>query len=156
MALQTYVESGDFAAYAQLGGIATIRSYCGKVYGDVHAALVKCIPSAHHEFLADLAPYLETDEYLFSHAGYSPAEPLDRSVSSMVLHSHQTLFMGETPLPKVAVCGHYFQRTHLPIMADHIICLDTGCGILGGPLTAAFLPERCLWQVSPQLGLESI
>ena len=52
------------------------------------------------------------------------------------------------------MCGHYFQQTRRPHISDGIICLDTGCGILNGPLTAALLPERQLIQVSTDLRVE--
>ncbi len=151
LALRSYLRTGDFVAYARVGGIATIRAYCGEVRGDVHAAFAGAIPAAHREFLANVKSYFETKDYLFSHCGYSPGDPLDRSAQSMVLRSHQRLFTGETPLQKVAVCGHYFQRTHVAVLTETLICLDTGCGILSGPLTAAMLPERRVVQVSPGL-----
>jgi calcineurin-like phosphoesterase family protein len=154
-ALKTFLKTGDFAAYAQLGGIATIRAYCGEVYGDVRTALQRAIPSGHRVFLDSLQTHLEVPRYLFSHAGYSPKAPLDRSRESMVLTSHQDLFTEEPPLRKLCICGHYFQRTRKPYISRRIICLDTGCGILKGPLTAALLPERTLIQVTTDLKMRT-
>jgi len=151
--LLTYLRSGDFAAYAEAGGIATIRAYCGEVHGDVHAALERALPPTHCGFLRDLTPYFETKDYLFSHCGYSPESPLDRSVEAMVLQSHQRLFENSAPLRKLAVCGHYFQRTLKPFLSERVICLDTGCGILGGPLSAVLLPDFRVVQVSTDLSL---
>jgi len=153
LGLLTYLRSGDFAAYAAAGGIATIRAYCGVVHGDVRATLEREMPETHRAFLQDLAPYFETNEYLFSHCGYSPESPEDRSVEAMVLQSHQRLFENGAPLGKLAVCGHYFQRTRRPFITDRVICLDTGCGILGGPLSAVLLPGSGIVQVSPDLNL---
>jgi len=151
--LLTYLRSGDFAAYAEAGGIATIRAYCGEVHGDVRAALERELPQTHCGFLRDLTPYFETKDYLFSHCGYSPESPLDRSVETMVLQSHQRLFENSVPLGKLAVCGHYFQRTRRPFISERVICLDTGCGILGGPLSAVLLPDFRIVQVSTDLSL---
>jgi serine/threonine protein phosphatase 1 len=151
--LLAYLRSGDFAAYAEAGGIATIRAYCGEVRGDVRAAFERTMPQAHYGFLRDLKPYLETENYLFSHCGYSPESPSDRSLETMVLQSHQRLFDNGATLEKLAVCGHYFQRTQKPFITERVICLDTGCGILGGPLSAALLPDLRIVQVSTDLNL---
>jgi serine/threonine protein phosphatase 1 len=149
--LLSYLSSGDFAAYAAAGGIPTIQAYCGAVSGDVRASLERELPSAHKTFLANLEPYFETEDYLFSHSGYSPESPGDRSQETMVLRSHQKLFENGAPLGKLAVCGHYFQRTRTPFVTDRVICLDTGCGILGGPLSAILLPEMRIVQVARDL-----
>lgn len=149
--LLEYLRAANFGTYAENGGIPTIRSYCGEVHGDVHARMLEAVPTSHREFLATLQDYFETQEYLFSHSGYDPTAPSVRSLESMVLENHQGLFQGERTLPKVAICGHYFQNTFRPFLADLFICLDTGCGILSGPLTAMLLPERRIVQVWPDL-----
>src|SRR6266481_541808 len=38
VALKSFLSDGDFASYARIGGIATIKGYCGEVYGNVRAA----------------------------------------------------------------------------------------------------------------------
>ena len=156
VALAEYLRTGDFAEYAANGGIPTIRSYCGEVSGDVHSAMLRSVPPSHEEFLKHLVDYVETPNYLFSHSGYDPSDPMDRSRESMVLMSHQELFEQPLRLQKVAVCGHYFQRSHVPVMRDDLVCLDTGCGMLGGPLTALLLPERHGIQVSADLAVTPI
>jgi serine/threonine protein phosphatase 1 len=156
VALLDYLHTGHFAEYAASGGIPTIRSYCGEVSGNVHSAMLASVPPAHREFLRQLSDFVETDSYLFSHAGYDPGHPMDRSQRSMVLTSHQELFEQPAVLPKVTVCGHYFQRSHAPIIRPHLVCLDTGCGMLNGPLTALLLPERQGVQVWPHLSVTSV
>jgi serine/threonine protein phosphatase 1 len=154
-ALKSFLDGGDFASYAQIGGIATLKTYCGEIYGDVLSALDRALPSSHRQFLSSLKTFVETSEYLFSHAGYSPSVPFDRSRDTMVLRSHQDLFTSRPTLNKTCVCGHYFQQTRRPHISQGVICLDTGCGILNGPLTAALLPEKQLIQVSEDLRVES-
>lgn len=152
-ALKAFLSGGDFASYARIGGIATINVYCGEIYGDVRAALAQSLPPSHKEFLASLRTFVETAGYLFSHAGYSPSSPFDRTRDTMVLRSHQDLFTSPPTLDKTSICGHYFQKTRKAHIGPHVICLDTGCGILNGPLTAALMPERKLIQVSPNLSV---
>jgi serine/threonine protein phosphatase 1 len=154
-ALASYLKSGDFVTYAQLGGTATIRAYCGEVRGDVHAQLQNAIPRTHREFLQNLQTHFETSGYLFSHCGYAPEAPLSRSRETMVLRSHQKLFVAPPSLSKVAVCGHYFQPTLNPFISEKVICLDTGCSILNGPLTAVLLPERLLVQIGADLSVNA-
>lgn len=152
-ALIRYLASGNFADYAAIGGIATIHDYCGDVKGDVRAALESALPSSHRDFFANLRSHLETETHLFSHCGYSPKAPRDRSEAAMVEQSHQDLFLNGPTLGKLAVCGHYFQRTLRPFLSPRVICLDTGCGILNGPLTAIQLPEAHIIQVTVELEL---
>lgn len=147
--LMDYLSGGSFADYASAGGINTIRSYCGRVYGDVRLALRQAVPPEHLEFFSGLRDFFETSDYLFSHAGYASGAPLDRSVTNMVRAAHLELFSEAPTLSKVAVCGHYFQRSFKPFLGDRVICLDTGCGLLDGPLTAMTLPERVSVQVWP-------
>jgi hypothetical protein len=140
--LSEYYEVGNFVEYACRGGLPTIRSYIGKAIGDVHKQFQSSFPKNDLNFLRKLMPFLETPDYLFSHAGFSPFNPLDRSFSTMVLANHQELFVDIAPPKKMAVFGHYFQRTHRPWTGRNMLCIDTGCGIIEGPLTAVLLPER--------------
>ena len=63
------------------------------------------------------------------------------------------VFLIETDgtLGKRAVFGHYYQRSMMPSKNDGQICIDTGCGVIDGPLTALFLPEMQYYQVSDDL-----
>jgi len=155
LGLLRYLETGDFATYASTGGISTIRSYCGEVYGDVRSRLSERMPSSHRQFLEELAIYREDDEYLFSHAGYDPKSPTSRSREAMIVESHPAMFQSPT-LPKLAVCGHYFQSTHRPLITPKVACVDTGCAILQGPLTGLFLPELGAIQAWPDLTVSHI
>lgn len=150
-ALTQYLSNGDFSTYAALGGIATIRSYCGQVHGDVYQQFCRAIPSSHRRFIDELQVYFETGNYLFSHSGYNPDMPDVRSLAAMIFSSHQRLFEGVHTLGKLAVCGHYFQKSRQPFISDQFICVDTGCAILSGPLTAVRIPEREFFQVWPDL-----
>lgn len=143
----TYLCGGDFSEYALHGGIATIKDYCNTVFGDVREKFRESIPSLHMQFLRSLRAYFETEEYLFSHCGYSLSSPQDRSIVNMVMSSHQELFKKPASLAKTALFGHYFQSTLQPMISEGLICLDTGCGVRNGPLTAVLLPERIFLQI---------
>jgi len=151
VAFLNYLHKGDFEPYAAMGGIPTIRSYCGEVDGNIHQLMVDSVPVDHRRFMSDLVVCLETPEYLFSHAGYRPEDPTDRSVEAMAMESHQALLHGSGRLDKLAICGHYVQRSHVPLIRPGLICMDTGCAIVDGPLSAVLLPELRIIQIWPDL-----
>lgn len=148
-ALLDYLNSGDFVRFARYGGMATIRSYVGLARGDVRAQLESAMPQGHVRLLLEeLRLFVETDELLVSHAGYDPANDEDRSLAAMT-SSHPEMFREDRSRPRkqLVVCGHYVQSDRQPAVLDGLICLDTGCGTVGGPLTALLLPERRLISV---------
>lgn len=141
LALLDYLRDGDFGRFAALGGVAAISSYLTDVRGDVHTALVRAMPSRHFRFLNSLSACWESEEVLISHSGFCPDRPLDRSFEALARHGDWRVFTVSPPRPLV-VCGHYSQRRWQPFVSDALICVDTGCGIAHGPLTAVLLPER--------------
>jgi serine/threonine protein phosphatase 1 len=145
VALLYYLDTGDFVSFARHGGGATVRSYVGTAHGDVHGQLQRALPAAHEDLLRNgLVLYYENESVFISHAGFDPSKPDDRSVASMTL-GHPELFtpVGRAAQPRpLIVCGHYVQRDQRPFDVSGLICLDTGCGTLGGPLNALLLPER--------------
>lgn len=147
LAFLRYVRDGDLAAFGRFGGLATIRSYVGVAAGDVRAQLAADLPADHLRLLTEsLLTHWETDDMLLSHAGYDPVRPAARTQQALVESSHPSLFDPETvartrPRPLV-VCGHYVQRSGKPYDVAGFVCVDTGCGTTGGPLTALLLPEH--------------
>lgn len=139
-----YLETGDFVPYAAAGGMATIRSYVQVARGNVHDQLRRSMPREHVALLRSLSTHLETESLLVSHAGFDPKMPMARTPETMVEGRFGALLAGaELPLPRpLVVCGHYIQRSKRPFNRGGFYCLDTGCGSIGGPLTALLLPQR--------------
>ncbi|MEK6410405.1 MAG: metallophosphoesterase family protein [Acidobacteriota bacterium] len=142
LALLKYLADRSFAPFAAIGGLRTIRSYVrSDISGDVYRAFCRSVPSHHRLFLESLEAYWETDTILVSHAGYDPQKPDDRSIESVAMRSHPLIFQEATsPKPRI-VCGHYVQSSGRPFVGKNLVCVDTGCGTIGGPLTAVLLPE---------------
>lgn len=136
----------SFLEYAWMGGLSTIRSYIGKASGDVRSELVSAMPRSHREFLSNCKPFFETDQFLASHAGINPARPDSREFAEMVLGRHPSLFAGDVQLRKLVICGHYLQPTLTPFVGSGVICLNTGCGTIEGPVTALLYPEMTFLQ----------
>ena len=136
----------SFLEYAWMGGLSTIRSYIGKAHEDVRNELAAAIPGPHFEFLSNCQTVFETDEFVTSHAGINPACPESREVTEIVLGRHPSLFHNDLRLSKLVICGHYLQLPRTPYVGNSVICLNTGCGTIEGPLTALLYPEMTFLQ----------
>jgi serine/threonine protein phosphatase 1 len=147
-AFETYLGGGDFASFARIGGIATIRSYVTDiVHKDVRGQLSDMVPRSHREFLTSLRPFWENENFLVSHVGFNPHDTSDRSLKSMALQDHPSIFASKGVPSKVAVFGHYIQESWRPFISPTLVCLDTGCGARNGPLTAMLFPEQIVFSV---------
>jgi serine/threonine protein phosphatase 1 len=136
----------SFLEYAWMGGLPTIRSYIGKANDDVRNELVGAMPGPHFEFLSNCKPFFETDQFVASHAGINPARRESRELAEIVLGRHPSLFDNDVHLSKLVICGHYLQATRTPFVGNGVICLNTGCGTIEGPLTALLYPEMTFLQ----------
>lgn len=136
----------SFLEYAWMGGLSTIRSYIGKAVGDVRVELKTAMPRPHWEFLSSCKPFFETDQFVASHAGINPACPENRELAEIVLGRHPSLFHDNLRVKKLVICGHYLQTTLAPFMSSSVICLNTGCGTIEGPVTALLYPEMTILQ----------
>lgn len=144
IAFLRFLRDGNLARFAALGGIATLRSYVAAPIGDLLATVLDTVPSEHIAFLEALVPAWNHGGYLISHTGFDPDHPNDRSMFAMAECSHPRIF--ERTLDFAVVCGHYVQRGRVPKISDRLLCIDTGCGTIDGPLTALLLPERSFLQ----------
>jgi serine/threonine protein phosphatase 1 len=136
----------SFLEYAWMGGLSTIRSYIGETREDVRGEFAAAMPKSHREFLSNCKPFFETDQFVASHAGVSPACPESREFEEVVLGRHPSLFDGDLRLSKLVICGHYLQTTLRPFAKNGVACLNTGCGTIEGPATAFLYPEMTFLQ----------
>ena len=149
--LLQFLAEGNFHSFASVGGLATISSYSRGLSEQFVAAFRRQFPETHLHFLKSLDAYFETDEYLFSHTGMDPSAPHDRRFQTMVLQDHGNLFQDHADFQKTIVCGHYVQANFKPYANAGVICLDTGCGTIGGPLSALRVPAGDFIQVHKDL-----
>jgi serine/threonine protein phosphatase 1 len=136
----------SFLEYAWMGGLSTIRSYIGKAREDVRSELAAAMPKLHCQFLSNCKPFFETGQFVASHAGINPVSPESRDLGEIVLGRHPSLFHGSFQLNKLVICGHYLQSTLTPFVGNGVICLNTGCGTIDGPVTALLYPEMTFVQ----------
>ena len=136
----------SFLEYAWMGGLSTIRSYIGQANNNVLTEFVAAMPRPHFEFLSSCKPFFETEQFVASHAGIDPARPASRELADTVLGRHPALFHTDVRLSKLVICGHYLQAAQKPFVSNNVICLNTGCGTIEGPLTALLYPEMTFQQ----------
>jgi serine/threonine protein phosphatase 1 len=137
----------SFLEYAWMGGLPTIRNYIGEARDNVLSEMLAAVPERHRQFLSTCQPYFETEHLMASHAGINPAQPQSRDLADVVLGRHVELFEDGFQTNKLVICGHYLQTSQTPLTHNGVICLDTGCGTIGGPLTALLYPEMTFLQV---------
>ena len=92
----------------------------------------------HLQFLRHLAPYFETEQYIFVHAGLQPGLPLASQSLQDLLWIRDEFLQSDYDFGRLVVFGHTpFKK---PYLAPGRLGLDTGA-VFGGPLTCAVLPE---------------
>ncbi len=117
----------DQAAYhrwQRAGGEATLRSYAGST-GRV--GTLADVPASHWQFLdTRLLPFFATETHFFVHAGVDPALPLEDQPPAML---YECTFSDPKPhcSGKIMVCGHTAQKSGVPLVTGHAICLETWC-----------------------------
>ena len=115
------------------GGIATLESYSN---GD---KLID-IPDSHLEFMLNMPDYIETDDFILSHAGI--VSHIEKTFRDCSERSKQELIWDRTNksnnLGKIQVFGHTpVQEVQIKQSAINI---DTGC-FAGNKLSALILPD---------------
>lgn len=129
-----------------MGGLSTIQSYVGVAKDDVCAELNAAVPSQHVEFLSSCQHFFETKHFIASHAGLNPSDVGSRDPADIILGRNVQMFENSFRTAKLVICGHYLQRPQTPLYKPGLVCLDTGCGTIGGPLTALLYPEMTFLQ----------
>lgn len=94
------------------------------------------IPKEHVEFLQNLKPYYEFEDYIFVHGGLDPTEPTsthdveqlawDRELVKYVMNHITAKKSPKLPWDKTVVCGHSVQPNKKPIVQDNYLMLDSG------------------------------
>jgi serine/threonine protein phosphatase 1 len=136
-----YLDHGADDLWFMNGGLETLRSYQEGISPIV-------IPDDHREFLRKTRMYLETDDFVFVHAGLKATltveENLSRNDPDVFLWERSHLHADEYAWEKAVVCGH--TPVEWPVNTPHLINIDTGCVYSSNPMlgkmTAVYLPER--------------
>ncbi len=145
-AMLMFLEEGAVTALTGMDAQGTLDSYAARGCA-LAPGFPEGLPETHRRFYAQAypwtLPFYITDGYIFTHAGWDLALPLERQSSGALRWGKvkgyetplwtQTVVRGHTPFPRV---------THA--RAKQYIGVDTGCG-LGGFLSAIALPTGETW-----------
>lgn len=143
MLMLDYLEGrAALAEWMPMGGAATLASYgvdadrLRQVYSSprqVDDMIRKAIPAAHLAFLKSLPVLVETQRFVFVHAGIRPELPLDEQADDDLVMIRSEFYRQAHLLRKYVVHGH------TPIAEAKLegrrVNIDTGA-CFGGPLTA--------------------
>lgn len=111
----------DLALWCNLGGEATLMSYCP--FDDTGS--LADVPDEHWAFFDRFCvDFYETESHFFVHGGVVPHLPLDRQ-SPLVLRWQTFNNPPPHPCGKVMVCGHTPQKSGFPRNVGHAVCIDT-------------------------------
>lgn len=149
-AMLIFLEDGAATALTGMDAQGTLDSYEAAGFA-LRPGDFSSLPESHLRFYAQAEswtlPFYITDDYIFTHAGWDLALPLERQSPGVWRWGGvkgfaapvwaQTVVRGHTPFPKVT-----FAR------AKRYIGVDTGCG-LGGFLSAIALPTEETFSARP-------
>ncbi|MEF3168615.1 MAG: serine/threonine protein phosphatase [Deltaproteobacteria bacterium] len=126
-----YLEGKDTNLYLLNGGETTIADYFIQGKG-------VSIPDRHKKFLDSLEFFLETESYIFVHAGLRPGVPLADQTLDDLLWIRDEFISSSYDWGKRVVFAHTPVET--PLVQPNKIGIDTGA-VYGGRLTALILPD---------------
>ena len=149
-AMLLFLEDGDVQALIGMDGQPTLDSYERAGYA-LASGDPASLPLSHARLYAQAEPwtlpFYITDEYIFTHAGWDLALPIQMQSTGGLRWGKvkgqeqpwwkQTVVRGHTPFPKVT-----FARS------KQYVGVDTGCG-MGGFLSAVALPSGEVWTARP-------
>lgn len=109
----------DDTVWLANGGRATVTSYGG---------CLSRIPTKHLAFFQGLAPFYETEDSIFVHAGYHPQVALHQQTEATMFWTHLPSLL---PMPhesgKRVFLGHTPQPGGNVLDGGHVVCIDTYC-----------------------------
>ncbi|MBI3823171.1 MAG: serine/threonine protein phosphatase [Planctomycetes bacterium] len=124
MMLEARGSPAAFQEWFLVGGKQTLESYGADPRWDLFA---DAVPAAHWRFLEEVCvPYHEIDTHFFVHANAYPDVPLAEQPEYMLFW--EKLDAGDARAHqsgKIMICGHTPQRSGVPLVLEHAICIDT-------------------------------
>ncbi len=123
------------------GGRTTLSSY--GYFEDEHGNYIVHVPKRHLTFFEELPHYIETQDYIFVHAGLRPGIPLESQDPMDLLWIRHEFIFSPYHFGRKIIFGH--TPFYEPFVMDNKIGIDTGAGY-GKKLTCLQLPEMIFYQ----------
>lgn len=138
-----HLKPGYSWLYHRIGGRETLASY-GVTYPDdldkhdVHKLALPAIPTTHLDFLRNLPAYVETEKYIFVHAGIRPNVPMPEQTEDDLVWIRGPFFDHTESFGKLVIHGH----TVIDQITDYgnRINIDTGAA-WGGAISVVFVDD---------------
>ncbi|QBF29786.1 metallophosphoesterase family protein [Thalassococcus sp. S3] len=141
------IKSGLEWLHPRLGGVDTLASYGVSAAEDdpvepLLEEVRRAVPEAHIAFLEERPLYLETNNFLFVHAGILPGVPLADQIEDDLIWIRDPFLMESAPHPWLVVHGH--TALDYPQHFGNRIDLDGGAGY-GRMLYPAVFEDGDAW-----------
>jgi serine/threonine protein phosphatase 1 len=136
--LKEFLDGQNINPFLVNGGKKTLDSYFGdnRLYSSQDPKTI--FPPDHVEFFDSLAPYFETEKYIFVHAGLREGIPLRSQDPFDLLWIREDFYFSKFDFGKTVIFGHTpFQK---PFVYNNKIGIDTGAAY-GNKLTCLELPD---------------
>ena len=138
-----HLKPGYSWLYHRIGGRGTLESY-GVTYPDdmdkheIHKLALPAIPPTHLEFIRNLPTYVETDKYIFVHAGIRPNVAMADQSEDDLVWIRGPFFEHTESFGKLVIHGH----TIVDQVTDYgnRINIDTGAAY-GGAISVVFADD---------------
>jgi serine/threonine protein phosphatase 1 len=145
-----HLKPGYSWLYHRIGGRETLASY-GVTYPDdmdlheVQKMALAAIPPEHIDFISNLPTYVETDKYIFVHAGIRPNVPMDQQTEDDLVWIRGPFFEYTESFGKLVIHGH----TVIDQVTDYgnRINIDTGAA-WGGPISVVFVDDNGVLEIN--------
>ncbi len=132
-----FLQGADPLLYFWNGGRSTIESY--GFLESMDGKYEVFLPEEHSSFFRNLAVYLETDNYIFVHAGLKPGVPIEQQSEDDLLWIRHEFIFSSCDFEKKVIFGH--TPFNAPFVMENKIGIDTGA-VYGRYLTCVQLPEE--------------
>jgi serine/threonine protein phosphatase 1 len=137
---ENFLNRKDHLMFLYNGGTATLKSYREASGTDDGSA----IPERHREFLQNLLPYYEMDDFILVHAGLRPGIPLQEQQERDLYWIRAESIYSDYDFGKTVIFGHTPFRQ--PFIGNKRIGIDTGA-VYGNKLTCVRLPDLQFFSV---------
>lgn len=139
----SHLKPGYSWLYHRIGGRETLESY-GVTYPEEFDKHEVCemaraaVPEEHIAFLRNLPTFIETEHYIFAHAGIHPNVPMDQQSEDDLVWIRGPFFEHTESFGKMVIHGH----TIVDQVTDYgnRINIDTGAAY-GGPISVVFVDD---------------
>ena len=133
-----YLKGRHKELFLHAGGLETLDSYDVNIFDGENGR--EKIPAMHLRFMQELAPYWESEDYIFVHAGFEKGRHPAMQRPEWLFWADKKRFLKQR-FPggkKIVIFGHFAE--YEPVVMEDKVGIDSGA-VYGGKLTCLVLPD---------------